>query len=110
MSKWKNIKWKTADKPVTWINPPAGASMSQKGTPGKYFTNCSFPDYHLTADFPSDLMYSHRSEGKHVDCIDLDPYGTAAPFIDAAVQSVSSGGAFYLKTFFDSQYIKACSA
>jgi N2,N2-dimethylguanosine tRNA methyltransferase len=41
----------------------------------------------------SDLMYSHRPEGKHVDCIDLDPYGTAAPFIDAAVQAIADGGA-----------------
>jgi len=27
-----------------------------------------------------------------VDVVDLDPYGTAAPFIDAAVQAVNSGG------------------
>ena len=26
------------------------------------------------------------------DVIDLDPYGTAAPFIDAAVQSIADGG------------------
>ncbi|KAF8197457.1 N2,N2-dimethylguanosine tRNA methyltransferase [Pholiota molesta] len=38
------------------------------------------------------LMYSHREEKKRVDVVDLDPYGTAAPFIDAAVQCVSDGG------------------
>jgi hypothetical protein len=27
-----------------------------------------------------------------VDVVDLDPYGTAAPFIDAAVQCVNDGG------------------
>lgn len=37
------------------------------------------------------VMYQHR-ENKSFDVIDLDPYGTAAPFIDAAVQSVSDGG------------------
>ena len=37
-------------------------------------------------------MYSHRPETLRVDCVDLDPYGTAAPFIDAAVQCVSDGG------------------
>lgn len=37
-------------------------------------------------------MYSHRPEKQRVDCVDLDPYGTAAPFIDAAVQCVSDGG------------------
>ncbi|EJD53010.1 N2,N2-dimethylguanosine tRNA methyltransferase [Auricularia subglabra TFB-10046 SS5] len=37
------------------------------------------------------LMYSLRTD-KTVDCIDLDPYGTASPFIDGAVQCVNDGG------------------
>jgi tRNA (guanine26-N2/guanine27-N2)-dimethyltransferase len=40
----------------------------------------------------SALMYSHRDPQVRVDVVDLDPYGTAAPFIDAAVQSVRDGG------------------
>lgn len=40
----------------------------------------------------STLMYNHREERKRVDVVDLDPYGTAAPFIDAAVQCVNDGG------------------
>ena len=40
----------------------------------------------------SALMYNHRAEGSRVDVVDLDPYGTAAPFIDAAVQSVNDSG------------------
>lgn len=39
-----------------------------------------------------DLMYTHRKPSQNFDVIDLDPYGTAAPFLDAAVQSVSDGG------------------
>ncbi|KAG9027167.1 RNA methyltransferase tRNA(m5U54)methyltransferase [Tulasnella sp. JGI-2019a] len=39
-----------------------------------------------------DLMYSHRQERSRVDVVDLDPYGTAAPFIDAAVQCVKDDG------------------
>ncbi|TIA90666.1 hypothetical protein E3P99_01451 [Wallemia hederae] len=39
----------------------------------------------------SALMYQHRSKAQF-DVIDLDPYGTAAPFVDAAVQSLSNGG------------------
>ncbi|KAG8920568.1 RNA methyltransferase tRNA(m5U54)methyltransferase [Tulasnella sp. 408] len=39
-----------------------------------------------------DLMYSHRPERLRVDVVDLDPYGTAAPFIDAAVQSIKDDG------------------
>ncbi|WAQ91025.1 hypothetical protein PtA15_13A425 [Puccinia triticina] len=39
-----------------------------------------------------DLMYSHRQPDRQFDVVDLDPYGTAAPFIDAAVQCVRNGG------------------
>ncbi|KAJ7685216.1 N2,N2-dimethylguanosine tRNA methyltransferase [Mycena polygramma] len=38
------------------------------------------------------LMYNHREPAKRVDVVDLDPYGTAAPFIDAAVQCVRDEG------------------
>ncbi|GJE90805.1 N2,N2-dimethylguanosine tRNA methyltransferase [Phanerochaete sordida] len=38
------------------------------------------------------LMYAHRSGRDRVDVVDLDPYGTAAPFIDGAVQAVNDGG------------------
>jgi tRNA G26 N,N-dimethylase Trm1 len=38
------------------------------------------------------LMYSHSPERNRVDVVDLDPYGTAAPFIDAAVQCITDGG------------------
>lgn len=38
-------------------------------------------------------MYSHSPERNRVDVVDLDPYGTAAPFIDAAVQCITDGGA-----------------
>lgn len=37
-------------------------------------------------------MYNHRTEKTRVDVVDLDPYGTAAPFIDGAVQCVNDGG------------------
>jgi hypothetical protein len=40
----------------------------------------------------STLMYQHRGERNRVDVVDLDPYGTATPFIDAAVQCVNDGG------------------
>ncbi|KAK2466885.1 hypothetical protein APHAL10511_001143 [Amanita phalloides] len=38
------------------------------------------------------LLYSHREAKRHVDVVDLDPYGTAAPFLDAAIQSINDGG------------------
>ena len=40
----------------------------------------------------SALMYNHRADNNRVDVVDLDPYGTAAPFIDAAVQCINDGG------------------
>lgn len=36
------------------------------------------------------LLYNHRSSP--VDVVDLDPYGTAAPFVDGAVQAIRDGG------------------
>ncbi|KAI9769952.1 MAG: RNA methyltransferase tRNA(m5U54)methyltransferase [Geoglossum simile] len=35
---------------------------------------------------------AHASPRSKYDVIDLDPYGTAAPFLDAAVQALSDGG------------------
>lgn len=40
----------------------------------------------------SDVLYQHRDPLKRYNVIDLDPYGTASPFIDGAVQAVSDGG------------------
>jgi tRNA (guanine26-N2/guanine27-N2)-dimethyltransferase len=51
----------------------------------------SIADFSLFWDY-STLLYAHREEPDRVDVVDLDPYGTAAPFIDSAVQSVSDGG------------------
>jgi tRNA G26 N,N-dimethylase Trm1 len=54
-----------------------------------------FPRISLTRDrylFHSALMYNHRAERARVDVVDLDPYGSAAPFIDPAVQCVADGG------------------
>lgn len=39
-------------------------------------------------------MYQHRDEDKRFDCVDLDPYGSAVPFLDAAVNATADGGAF----------------
>jgi tRNA (guanine26-N2/guanine27-N2)-dimethyltransferase len=38
------------------------------------------------------FMYGKRNPLDHFDVIDLDPYGTAVPFLDSAVQSVADGG------------------
>uniref|UniRef100_A0A674H9A2 tRNA (guanine(26)-N(2))-dimethyltransferase n=1 Tax=Taeniopygia guttata TaxID=59729 RepID=A0A674H9A2_TAEGU len=38
------------------------------------------------------LMYQRKAQREPFDVIDLDPYGSPAPFLDAAVQAVSEGG------------------
>lgn len=48
---------------------------------------------HLNFDkLHSALMYAHRGDGHKMDVVDLDPYGTAGPFIDAGVQCLTDGG------------------
>lgn len=37
-------------------------------------------------------MYQHQRVSDRFDVIDLDPYGSPAPFLDSAVQAVSEGG------------------
>lgn len=57
---------------------------------GEFLQNCSFDMMN------SSLMYSLRHETS-IDVIDLDPYGSASPFIDAAVQCINDGGELYLQ-------------
>lgn len=38
------------------------------------------------------VMYMNRELDKRFTVVDLDPYGSATPFLDAAVQSVADGG------------------
>ncbi|EME27013.1 tRNA (guanine-N2-)-methyltransferase [Galdieria sulphuraria] len=40
----------------------------------------------------TDVMYKHRFGASQWDIIDLDPYGTAAPFVDSAMQSIKNRG------------------
>ena len=39
-----------------------------------------------------DLLRAHAARSARVDVVDLDPYGTAAPFLDAAIGAVTDGG------------------
>jgi tRNA (guanine26-N2/guanine27-N2)-dimethyltransferase len=45
---------------------------------------------HVSQEDACALMYGRRTH--RVDVVDLDPYGTATPFIDAAVQAITSDG------------------
>uniref|UniRef100_A0A8B9KM53 tRNA (guanine(26)-N(2))-dimethyltransferase n=1 Tax=Astyanax mexicanus TaxID=7994 RepID=A0A8B9KM53_ASTMX len=47
---------------------------------------------HASQKDASMLMYEMRGKKERYDVIDLDPYGSPSPFLDAAVQAVSEGG------------------
>ncbi|KAI9219578.1 N2,N2-dimethylguanosine tRNA methyltransferase [Blastocladiella britannica] len=38
------------------------------------------------------FMYQHTEPSQHYHVVDLDPYGSAAPFLDGAIQCVADGG------------------
>lgn len=38
------------------------------------------------------LIHENKTMDKRFDVIDLDPYGSPAHFLDAAIQSIESGG------------------
>ncbi|KAH9926196.1 N2,N2-dimethylguanosine tRNA methyltransferase-domain-containing protein [Fomitopsis serialis] len=77
------------------INGLAGQDPSNTEASGKRENGSAKPQLGKVRVHESDacaLMYNHRTEKTRVDVVDLDPYGTAAPFIDAAVQCVQDGG------------------
>eukprot|EP01032_Pedospumella_encystans_P018788 gene18788-21381_t len=49
----------------------------------------------------NDLMHEYKSKNDHFDVIDLDPYGSSAPFLDAAVQAVAGDGGLLCLTCTD---------
>ncbi|KAG6874180.1 hypothetical protein C0995_003726 [Termitomyces sp. Mi166 len=80
------------------ISPSATAAMRRNveindlGSASEAPTGTSSGKVRINEGDACTLMYSHREEKDRVDVIDLDPYGTAAPFIDAAIQCVKDGG------------------
>lgn len=61
----------------------------------------SFFSLRLSSGSPSSmLMYEMRGKKEGYDVIDLDPYGSPASFLDAAVQAVSKGGLYICPSFF----------
>ena len=53
-----------------------------------------------------DLMYEKRRDKDLYDVVDLDPYGTAVPFLDSAVQAIEDGGLLWV-TFTDTAILWA---
>ena len=53
-----------------------------------------------------DLMYEKRIKKDLYDVIDLDPYGTAVPFLDSSIQALEDGGLMWV-TFTDTAVLWA---
>lgn len=74
----------------------AGVDSAKPGplSPQAQTKNAVHPDckVKLNAGDAITLMYTHREPSKRFDVVDLDPYGSAAPFLDGGVQSVADGG------------------
>ena len=39
-----------------------------------------------------DMLYGMRKDKTLFDVVDLDPYGTAVPFLESAIQALADGG------------------
>lgn len=52
----------------------------------------AWPVLNVTQGDANSVLHRLAEQGTAFDVIDLDPYGSAAPFIDSAVQKISNGG------------------
>jgi tRNA (guanine26-N2/guanine27-N2)-dimethyltransferase len=46
----------------------------------------------VTTEDAVDAMNIYRKAKHYFDVVDLDPYGSAIPFLDSAIQSMADGG------------------
>ena len=56
------------------------------------FNGCQGDKYRIYTEDAVDLMNLMRREKQHFDVVDLDPYGTAVPFLESALQAIADGG------------------
>ncbi|SPO36332.1 related to N2,N2-dimethylguanosine tRNA methyltransferase [Pseudozyma flocculosa] len=85
-----------ASTAATSTDAEAAGSTAEAATTATTTTtkNAIHPDckVKLNAGDAITLMYMHREPSKRFDVVDLDPYGSASPFLDGGVQSVTDGG------------------
>lgn len=79
------------------MNPNATKSMAlniaHNGLTSKITPNTGDAIGHMySVAYPSTGAHGPNHVSKKYDVIDLDPYGTAAPFINAALQALNDGG------------------
>ncbi|CEL52430.1 tRNA (guanine-N2-)-methyltransferase [Rhizoctonia solani AG-1 IB] len=74
------------------LNRLGPASASEESGPAKTGKKTDLGKVRVSEMDAIALLYHHRADNARVEVVDLDPYGTAAPFIDGAVQAVADGG------------------
>ncbi|CAE6354738.1 unnamed protein product [Rhizoctonia solani] len=74
------------------LNGLGPASASEESGPVKTGKKADLGKVRVSEMDAIALLYNHRADHSRVEVVDLDPYGTAAPFIDGAVQAVADGG------------------
>ena len=56
------------------------------------FNKCPTEKYQVETQDAIDLMNQFRREKRFFDIVDLDPYGTAIPFLEGAISSLANNG------------------
>ncbi|KAK9893656.1 N2,N2-dimethylguanosine tRNA methyltransferase [Cystobasidium minutum MCA 4210] len=92
----QNVDWNDLGVGST-SSPEASTSQktldeAQPATGTKKGESLALPKVRVSQGDCCSALYAHRLPPQRFDVIDLDPYGTAAPFIDGAVQAVADGG------------------
>ena len=49
----------------------------------------------MTTSDASIFLYVKRRDNDFYDVLDIDPYGSSAPFLDGAIQALTNGGLTY---------------
>lgn len=56
------------------------------------FNDCPAEKYEVKTRDAIDLMFEFRRDKRFFDVIDLDPYGTAIPFLEGTIMSLANNG------------------
>jgi tRNA (guanine26-N2/guanine27-N2)-dimethyltransferase len=88
----QNVKDNMLESVMVGTNYDADHNSEDNGTASSSSSSPSYPHgIHVQRGDAIDVLYQTRS-AKPWSSIDLDPYGSAAPFLDGAIQAVEHGG------------------
>jgi tRNA G26 N,N-dimethylase Trm1 len=53
---------------------------------------CKLSRFRHQLNCDSSALHSFKAAGQLFDVVDLDPYGSAVPFLDSAIANIADGG------------------